>query len=177
MSIDGFVNDENGSVERLYPDFEEMHKTRILQKAIKNTGAVVMGRHAFEMAEDPDWYAGNYEFQTPILVLTHNKPEKHPKETDDLKFTFITDGINRAISEAKKTSKGKDVQVIGGASTFQQCLNAGLCDEVQLDIISVLLGKGLKLFENIDFENIKMERVSVEMSTPVRTTMTFRVIK
>lgn len=176
MSLDGYINDQNGSVEKLYPDFDEMHHSRMLKDAIKYTGAVVMGRHAFEMSKDPDWYAGNYEFQTPIFVLTHTIPEKHPKETGKLTFTFVTDGIESAISQAKTAAGEKDVQVIGGASTFQQCLNAKLCDEVQLDIIPVIIGGGLKLFENIDFGNIKLDRVGVEMSTSVRTTIILRLI-
>lgn len=68
MSLDGFINDQNGSVERLYPDLDELRNTDPLRESIKNTGAVVMGRRAFAMG-DPDWYADNYEFQAPIFVL------------------------------------------------------------------------------------------------------------
>ena len=63
------------------------------------------------MGGDPDWFAGNYEFQTPIFVLTHEAPKKHPKETDRLKFTFVTDGIESAIQKAKKAAGDKDVVV------------------------------------------------------------------
>ena len=177
MSLDGFINDQYGGEEKLYPDFDEMHHSRMLLDAIINTGAVVMGKHAFAMANDPDWYAGNYEFQTPIFVLTHTIPEKHPKVTDKLTFTFVTDGIESAIAQAKTAAGKKDVQIIGGASTFQQCLNARLCDEVHLDIIPVLIGKGQRLFEHIDFDKIKMKRVGVELSTAVRTSMILRLIK
>ena len=97
MSLDGFINDQNGSVASLYPDLEELQNTEPLQEAIKTTGAVVMGRHAFAMVENPDLYAGNYEFQVPIFVLTHEPPKKHPKETRDLTFTFVTEGIKSAI--------------------------------------------------------------------------------
>ena len=71
MSLDGFVNDRQGSVELLYPDLEALRETQVMQEAMRDTGAVVMGRRAFEMAEDPDSFAGNYEFQVPIFVLTH----------------------------------------------------------------------------------------------------------
>ena len=177
MSLDGYINDQNGSVEKLYPDFDEMHHSRMLLDAIENTGAVVMGKRTYEMVNDPDWYAGNFEFQTPIFVLTHTIPEKHPKETDQLTFTFVTDGIKSAIAQAKSVAGEKDVQVIGGASTFQQCLNAGLCDEVHLDIVPVLVGGGQRLFEHMDFGKIKMVRVGVDMSTSVRTTITLRLVK
>jgi hypothetical protein len=70
MSLDGFINDRNGKVEALYPDLATLPETGPLKEAIQNTGAVVMGRHSFDMAEDPDWFAGNYEFQVPIFVLT-----------------------------------------------------------------------------------------------------------
>src|SRR5215207_4419049 len=113
MSLDGFINDQNGSVASLYPDLEELQNTEPLQEAIKTTGAVVMGWHAFAMAENPDLYAGNYEFQVPIFVLTHEPPKKHPKETRDLTFTFVTEGIKNAIEQAKAAARGKDVTIIG----------------------------------------------------------------
>ena len=83
-----------------------------------------MGWNAFAMAKDPDFYAGNYEFQVPIFVLTHEVPRKHPKETDQPKFTFVTGGIGGAIRQAKAAAGEKDVVVIGGASAAQQCLRA-----------------------------------------------------
>jgi hypothetical protein len=64
-SVDEYVNDRSGSVEALYPDLEALRETEPLSEAIRNTGAVVMGRNSFAMADDPDWYAGNYEFQVP----------------------------------------------------------------------------------------------------------------
>jgi len=79
MSLDGFINDRNGSVASLYADLEELRITEPLQEAIKTTGAVVMGRHAFAMAENPDLYAGNYEFQVPVFVLTHKPPKNIQK--------------------------------------------------------------------------------------------------
>ena len=176
MSLDGFINDSNGSVEKLFPDFAEFHDVPAFQEMIKNTGAVIMGRHVYEMADPFLWANDDYEFQTPIFVLTHTPPAKYPKGNDRLSFTFVTEGIESAVSQAKKAAGNKDVQVIG-ASTIQQCLNAGLCDELQIDIMPVLLGKGLRLFENIDTDKIKLERTKVEEITPIRTSITFRVTK
>jgi dihydrofolate reductase len=177
MSLDGFVNDSNGSAEKLSPDFSELLDAPSFQEMIKNTGAVIMGKHVYEMADPFLWANDDYEFQTPIFVLTHTPPAKYPKGNDRLTFTFVTDGIESAISQAKKAASDKDVQVIGGASIIQQCLNAGLCDELQIDIMPVLLGKGLRLFENIDTDKIKLERTKIEETTPVRTSITLRVTK
>jgi dihydrofolate reductase len=174
MSLDGFVNDGNGSVKKLNPDFAELHDVPSFQKMVKNTGAAIMGRHTYEMADPFMWANDDYEFQTPIFVLTHIPPAKYPKGNDKLSFTFITDGIESAVLQAKKAAGNKDVQVIG-VSTIQQCLNAGLCDELQIDLISVLLGKGLRLLENLDTDKIKLERTKVEETTSVRTSITFRV--
>jgi dihydrofolate reductase len=163
MSLDGFINDRSGSVAPLYADFEEMAESAMLKDAIANTGAVVMGRSSFEMGE-PDSYADTYEFQNPIFVVTHQPPQKHPKENDRLTFTFVTDGID------------KDVTVIGGANTIQQILRAGLADEIHIDILPVLLNGGTKLFENTGDEPVMLEKIDVrEMS--VRTAMRFRVVK
>ena len=176
MSLDGYVNDSNGSVDKLYSDFSELHDAPNFQEMIRNTGAVIMGRHAYEMEDPFSWANETYEFQTPIFVLTHTPPTKYPSGNGKLSFTFVTDGIESAISQARKTAGDKDIQVIG-ASTIQQCLNAGLCDELQIDIMPVLLGKGLRLFENIDTDKIKLERTKVEETTPVRTSLTFKVVK
>jgi len=174
MSLDGFVNDSEGGVDKLYPDFEEMHEVSSFQEMISTTGAVIMGRHVYEMADPFMWANDDYEFQTPIFVLTHQAPEKYPEGNGKLSFTFVTEGIESAVLQAKKAAGNKDVQVLG-AHTIQQCLNAGLCDELQVEIISVLLGKGLRLLENIDPNKVVLERVKVEETTSARTSLTFKI--
>jgi dihydrofolate reductase len=134
-----------------------------------------MGRRAFEMG-DPDSYVGNYEFQVPIFVLTHEPPLKAPKQDENLTFTFVTDGIESAIRQAKAAAGDKNVTVIGGASTGQQLIRAGLVDELEIDIMPVLLGEGLRLFEHIGSEPIELEKISVgEINS--RTQFRFRVVK
>ena len=177
MSLDGFINDRNGSVASLYPDLADLRNTEPLQEAIQNTGAVVMGRNAFAMAEDPDFYAGNYEFQVPIFVLTHKPPKKHPKETEDLTFTFVTDGIESAITQAKDAARDKDVTIIGGASVAQQSLRAGLVDELEVDVMPVLLGGGRRMFEDVDANQPQLERLRVMELPGGRTHLKFRVRK
>ena len=109
LSLDGFINDRTGKVGALYPDLYVLRNTEPMRESIQNTGAVVMGRNAFAMAKDPDFYAGNYEFQVPIFVLTHEVPKKHPKETGRLTFTFVTDGMESAIRQTKAAAGDKDV--------------------------------------------------------------------
>ena len=95
ISLDGFINDRSGNVEAHYSDLADWRETELRKESIQNTGAVVMGRNSYAMAEDPDWYAGNYEYQVPIFVLTYHVPEKKPKETDTLTFTFVAEGGKR----------------------------------------------------------------------------------
>src|ERR1700726_4469639 len=138
ISLDGFVNDRNGDVSRLYPDLAALRQTELLQEEIKTTGAVVMGRRAYNMAEGD--FTG-YEFQVPIFVLTHHVPEKAAKGANEkLSFTFVTDGIESVIEQAKAAAGDKYVAVIGGADTVQQCIKKGLLDEIQLGIVPILLG-------------------------------------
>jgi dihydrofolate reductase len=177
MSLDGFINDRNGSVEALYPDLADWRETELGSESIRNTGAVVMGRNSFAMSEDPDWFAGNYEYQVPIFVLTHEPPKKHPKETDDLTFTFVTNGIESAIAQAKAAASDKDVNIIGATSTAQQCLEAGLADELHVDIMPVFLGDGLRAFEEMDKSRIQLERIKVMELPGGRTHLRFRIIK
>ena len=80
MSLDWFMNDRHGDVSRLYPDFEALRRTEMLQEEIQTTGAVVMGRRAYDMAEGD---LTDYEFQVPIFVLTHAIPEQVVKGEND----------------------------------------------------------------------------------------------
>ena len=177
LSLDGFINDRNGSVTALYPDLTDWRETELGKESIQNTGAVVMGRNSFAMSEDPDWFAGNYEYQVPIFVLTHKPPEKMPKQTDDLTFTFVTDGIESAIRQAKVAAGDKEVNIIGAASTAQQCLKAGLADELHVDIMPVLLNGGLRVFEDLGSESIQLERIRVAELPGGRTHLRFRILK
>ena len=78
VSLDGFVADRNGSVERI-SDLSDLRDADYMNALIAETGAVVMGRRSFDVAEDPDWYVGNYQFQVPIFVLTHQPPPGRPR--------------------------------------------------------------------------------------------------
>ena len=174
MSLDGFINDRNGSVERLYPDLDELRKTEMLQESIRSTGAALMGRRAYDMADGD--FTG-YEYQTPIFVLTHHPPEKAAKgENEKLKITFVTEGIESAVEKAKAAAGDKDVIVVGGADTAQQCLKAGLFDEIQIGIVPILLGGGLRFFDNISMENVRLERTRV-LESPTRIDLLYRVVR
>jgi len=173
-SLDGFVNDRNGSVARLYPDLAALRKTEMLQDAIATTGAVVMGRRAYEMAKGD--FTG-YEFQVPIFVVTHHPPEAVGKgENEKLSFAFVGDLVN-AIQKAKKAAgHNKCVTVVGGASTARQCISSGLADEIQIGIVPVLFGSGLRLFENLGDSPVRLETIKVLKSTD-RTDITYRVVR
>jgi dihydrofolate reductase len=173
ISLDGFVNDRRGSLSGLYPDLAEWQQGAVGQESIRTTGAAVMGKRTYAMG-DPDVYVDHYEYQVPIFVLAHEVPKKLPKQNDKLTFTFVTDGIESAIAKAKAAAGDKDVTVVGGASVFQQCLNAGLVDEVHVDIMPVLLYEGLRLFENLGGRPVKLEKLKV-IETGVRTHLLFRV--
>ena len=177
MSLDGFINDRRGSVGALYPDLAALRDIDPLKESIQNTGAVVMGRNSFDMSENPDWFAGNYEYQVPIFVLTHRPPERHPKETDDLTFTFVTDGIESAVAQAKMAAGDKNVNIIGATRTAKQCLEARLADELHVDIMPVFLGGGLRAFEEMDERQIQLERIKVMELPGGRTHLRFRIVK
>jgi dihydrofolate reductase len=177
MSLDGFINDRNGSVAALYPDLDSWRDTEPGRESIQNTGAVVMGRNSFAMSEDPDAIADNYEYQVPIFVLTHRPPKKKPKENDRLTFAFVTDGIESAVAQARAAAGDKDVNIIGAANTAGQALKAGLADELHIDIMPVLLCGGLRLFADMDMASLQLERLKVLELPGGRTHMRFRIIK
>ena len=152
MSLDGFMKDANGSSAALSTGEDDFRNTERGKACIAATGAVMMGRKTFEMADDPDLYAGNYEFQVPIFVLTRNPPAKHPKEGSGLTFTFVQDGLDSAIAQAKAAAGSKQVTVVGGPSLIQALLQKGAVDELEIDLAPVLLGGGRRLFDNLDKE-------------------------
>lgn len=175
MSLDGFMNDRNGSVQSLYPDLAALGETEMLQDSIKTTGAVVMGMRSFEMAQGD---LTGYEYQVPIFVLTHNVPKMTIKgQNENLSVSFVTDGIESAIAKAKTAAGDKNVMVVGGADTAQQCLKAGLVDEIEIGIMPVLLGGGLRFFEYLTDEQIQLEKIRLLESSGGRTDIYFRVVK
>ena len=174
MSLDGFVNDRNGEVASLYPDLATLPNEEPLREQIDNTGAVVMGRKAYAMAEDPDWVVG-YEYQVPIFVVTDQMPQKHPRETAELTFTFVTDGFESAIRQAKGAAGKKDVNIIGSAGTTQSCLKTRLVDELDVGIIPVFLHNGFRPFEGLDAAQTRLERTKVLELPCGRTHMRFSV--
>jgi dihydrofolate reductase len=173
MSLDGFVADRDGKAGRLYPDLTALQGTAYMDAEVEATGAVLMGKRTFEMG-DPDSYVGNYEFQVPLFVLTHAPPEVAPKQDDRLTFTFVTDGVESAIAQAKAAAGDKAVQVVGGPGVIQQLLRAGLVDELSVDVMPVLLGEGLRLFDGEDLERIQLEKIGVQ-EVGARTSLRFRV--
>jgi dihydrofolate reductase len=173
VSLDGFINDQNGDVSRLYPDMEAMRESEVIQEAIRTTGAVVMGRETYNMGED---YTG-YEFQTPIFVLTHHVPDKPAKgENENLKFHFVTSSVDSAIEKAKRAAGDKDITVVGGPNVIRQLIRAGLVDEIQVDIAPVLLGGGTRLFDDQGAEAIELEQIDVKEYLGM-THLKFRVLK
>jgi len=173
ISVDGFTTDGSGSADRLYPDLGDLQDTDYMTSAIAETGAVVMGRRTFEMA-DPDSYVGAYEFQVPIFVVTHNPPGRPPAQDEHLTFTFA-DGADAAVVAAKAAAGPKAVQVVGGANVIQQLLVAGLVDELHLDVMPVLLGTGIRLLDRPELDGIELEKIGVDQ-VGARTTLKFRVL-
>lgn len=173
LSLDGFINDRNGGVGELYPYFEELHDSEMMQEAMDNTGAVVMGRTTYEMGNGD--YTG-YEFQVPIFVITHHPPETVATgENENLSFTFVTEGTESAIARAKAAAGDRDVMIVGGADVTRQAINAGLIDELQLGIMPVLLGEGLRLFDQLTTLP-RLEKVKILESVGGRTDITYRVV-
>ncbi len=141
----------------------------ILKEAFGTYGAGVWGRRTFDIAQA--W--GGYPPGTPCFIVTHTVPQEWVKEGSP--FTFVTDGVESAIRQAKKAAGDKDV-VVCTASILQQCLNAGLMDEIHIDVVPLLLGNGVRLFDHLSIEPIELESIRV-IEAPGVTHLGFRVVK
>lgn len=176
VSLDGFATDKQGSSAALYPDLADLRGGSYMNALIEETGAVIMGRRAFEMPEDPDTIADEYEFQTPIFVITHHPPAVPPKENERVRFTFVTDGVSSAVTQARAAAGDRAVQVVGGVDVIRQLLRAGLVDELRLDVMPVLLGSGLRFLDDPALADVRLEKVAV-VQAGARTSLRFRVLR
>jgi dihydrofolate reductase len=161
MSLDGYVADPNDGVAEVFDWYSNSGDVEIHTggsdsmtfkmsgpsaehfRALTSTlGAVLTGRRTFEVA---DGWGGNHAWG-PAFVVTHEIPVGWPRPSSTVHF--VTDGIESAVNQAKAAASGKSVGV-HGADTIQQCLNAGLLDEISVDIAAVLLGSGVRLFDHL----------------------------
>ena len=111
----------------------------------ERAGAFVIGRRGFDLT---DGWGGVHPFDKPIVVVTHSAPEGWIAAHPDAPFTFVTDGLPRAIQRAREIAGDLDVVVTAG-KIASQCLELGLLDEVSMDVAPVLLGSGVPYFEQL----------------------------
>jgi len=195
MSLDGFIAGPNDGPELPLGDGgERLHQwvydlaswrephgleggktnrdSEVLDEAMRSTGAMVVGRRMFENAKG---WGENPPFHKPVFVLTHETRATEAK-SGGTTFTFVTDGIESALEQARAAAAGKDVSLGGGANTIRQFLGAGLVDELQIHIAPLLLGDGIRLFEQLGTQRVEVERTRV-IDSPEVTHLRFRVVK
>jgi dihydrofolate reductase len=191
ISLDGFVAGPNQSEEHpLGEGGMELHQwvfklaawrkphgreggevnasTAVVEGTLDNVGATIMGRNMFgggpgPWGDDPwdGWWGDDPPFHHPVFVLTHHERERLDKDGGN-SFTFVTDGIESALEQAKEAAGGQDVSLGGGAEIAQQYLAVGLIDEMLINVVPILLGSGTRLWENLgDVSAIGLEQVRV----------------
>src|SRR5918992_3368647 len=205
MSLDGFVAGPNLTLEQpLGEGGERLHEwvvplaswrephglpggetgpdDDLFAEGIRATGAVIMGRRMFSGGEGPweddpkadGWWGDDPPFRHPVFVLTHHARAPVRKEGGTT-FTFVTEGIEAALEQAREAAGEKDVALAGGASAIQQFLRAGLVEEFQIHVAPILLGRGTRLFEDAPAD-LNVETVSV-IESPRVTHLKYRVVK
>jgi dihydrofolate reductase len=161
MSLDGYVADANDGVAEVFDWYfagdvdvptastsgmvfrvsaQSADHLRGLQAEI---GAMLTGRRTFERAHG---WGGQHPWGVPAFVVTHEVPKGWPRPGSTVQF--VTDGVESAVAQAKAAASPKSVGV-HGARTIQQCLNAGLLDELHIDLVAVMLGAGVRLFDHL----------------------------
>jgi dihydrofolate reductase len=123
----------------------------LLKEEWGKIGAMIAGRRMFDIAHA---WGGNPPGGGPCFIMTHNPPQEWLKE--DSPFTFVTDGIESAIRQAKVAAGDKNVS-LASASIVQQALKAGLVDEIHLDVVPYLLLAGVRLFDNVGTKPVDLE--------------------
>ncbi len=153
--------------------------TAVIEESLENIGATVMGRNMFG-GRGPwgdslwdGWWGDDPPFGHPVFIVTHHAREPVAKRGGTT-FTFVTDGIESALEQARAAAGAQDVALGGGAEVAQQYLSAGLVDEMQIHLIPVLLGDGSRLLENLVPADVKLECSRV-VDAPGVTHLTYRV--
>jgi dihydrofolate reductase len=163
---------EGGEVNESTPVMEAMHE---------NVGAYLMGRNMFgggagPWGDDPwnGWWGDDPPFRAPVFVVTH-----HPREPLELRdgasFTFVTDGVESALEQARAAAGDRDVLVCGGAGVVGQCLDAGQVDRFTVSIAPVLLGGGTRLFGDRS-QTKRLEQIGV-IQAPGVVHVTYRAAR
>jgi dihydrofolate reductase len=153
----------------------------VVEESLANVGAEIMGRGKFgppeggPWGEDPwrGWWGEEPPFHMPVFVLTHH--EREPLTLSDTTFTFVTDGIESALAQAKGAAAGQDVLLGGGADSINQYLAAGLVDEIELHVAPILLSDGKRLFGGVP-PDLKLEQLRA-LEAPGVTHLKYRVVK
>jgi dihydrofolate reductase len=178
-SLDGFIADPDGHVGPLFDWYQNgdvevplpgyglsFRMTEPSARYWRETmptkegeaGAFVCGRGVFDYTRG---WGGRPPGGNPAFVVTHRSPpEGWPPIEGGVPYTFVHDGVPSAIRQAKAVADGGNIG-LSGASVAQQALNAGLLDEVRIDLVPVFLGEGIRYFEHIDNDKADLERVQV----------------
>jgi dihydrofolate reductase len=183
LSLDGYMAGPNQSLEKPMGDipknllhrwmFDEPEKHEAELDGLTNAGAFIMGSKMFapngKIANDwRGWWGDNPPYHAPVFVLTHQAREPITMEGGTT-FTFVTDGIEVALEQARLAAGDKDISIAGGAHTINQYLAAGLLDELWLHIAPVVVGDGARLFENTPGVQLKpLETRTTDIVTHIR---------
>lgn len=183
MSIDGCIAGPNGGPGNPLGDggtrlhtwmTSPTERDREIREAwTSHAGAVIVGRRMFDEGEEP--WGDEPPWHLPVLILTHRPRPAETKEGGTT-YTFVTDGIESALSQARAVGGDKDVVVAGGAATVAQYLGAGLLDELVVHIAPVVFGSGLRLFDTLGPRRIELEPLQVADS-PGAAHLRYRVVR
>lgn len=156
MSLDGRIAKPDDDINRLVrwffdgdtevapgaPFKTSENSAKLLRDALGSIGAIIGGRRYFDLA---DGWGGRHPMGVPVYILTHEPPTDWPTDST---IHFVTDGLHSAVAQARAAAGGKDIG-IATPSIVRQCLDAGLLDELQINLIPVVLGEGLPFFDGI----------------------------
>ena len=168
MSLDGLIaqlDDDPGPIQEFFFSGETEHDgmfrtsgatTEVFREFIDTAGAVIAGRRTYDLTNGWD---GNHPMRVPCFVVTHDVPADVPD--GPTQFTFVTDGIDSAVRQAKAVAGEKDVSIMGGASIAMQALDGRLLDEIQIHLTPVIMGNGIRLFDSLDRRQIRLEQIRV----------------
>lgn len=157
MSIDGYIATPDDDITPLVgwffsgdtevapgaPFKTSSASAELLREAMASVGAIIGGRRYFDLAQG---WGGRHPMGVPVFILTHEAPADWPADST---IHFVTDGLQSAVAQARAAAGDKDVAV-ATPGTVRQTLAAGVLNELQVNVVPVVLGRGLPFFDGFE---------------------------
>lgn len=182
-TFDGYVagaHDEIDWIGGNYPPSDNPDIKHVAPKAwdfsefTSQVGAIIVGKRSYDMGIEKGWFKDQAYGPSPIFVVCEAAPAEASKDAD---FRFVTQGVHEAHRQAEAAAGDKLIYIFGGPSIFQQLFNEDLVDELRISVAPLILGKGIRLFDNLTERRVLLQQLKVQAHPNSMYEIHYRVVR